>query len=39
MIPRADELMYKAKRASKGSIRIGVFEGAPVWASAVPTLT
>ncbi len=34
---RADELMYMAKRASKGSIRIGVFEGAQVWASAVPT--
>jgi diguanylate cyclase (GGDEF)-like protein len=34
---RADELMYMAKRASKGSIRIGVFEGAQVWASAVPS--
>jgi diguanylate cyclase (GGDEF)-like protein len=34
---RADELMYMAKRASKGSIRIGVFEGAQVWASAVRT--
>jgi diguanylate cyclase (GGDEF)-like protein len=33
---RADELMYMAKRASKGSIRIGVFEGAQVWAKAVP---
>jgi len=33
---RADELMYMAKRQSKGSIRIGVFEGAQVWASAVP---
>jgi diguanylate cyclase (GGDEF)-like protein len=33
---RADELMYMAKRGAKGSIRIGVFEGAQVWASAVP---
>jgi diguanylate cyclase (GGDEF)-like protein len=33
---RADELMYMAKRSSKGSLRIGVFEGAQVWASAVP---
>jgi diguanylate cyclase (GGDEF)-like protein len=34
---RADELMYIAKRTAKGSVRIGVFEGAQVWASAVPT--
>jgi len=34
---RADELMYIAKRGAKGSIRIGVFEGAQVWASAVPS--
>jgi diguanylate cyclase (GGDEF)-like protein len=33
---RADELMYIAKRSAKGSIRIGVFEGAQVWASAIP---
>ena len=33
---RADELMYMAKRTAKGSLRIGVFEGAQVWASAVP---
>ena len=33
---RADELMYMAKRSAKGSLRIGVFEGAQVWASAVP---
>lgn len=34
---RADELMYIAKRTAKGSVRVGVFEGAQVWASAVPT--
>ena len=34
---RADELMYMAKRSNKGSLRIGVFEGDQVWASAVPT--
>lgn len=34
---RADELMYMAKRGNKGSIRIGVFEGDQVWASAVPS--
>ena len=33
---RADELMYMAKRSAKGSLRIGVFEGPQVWASAVP---
>ncbi len=33
---RADELMYTVKRGAKGSIRIGVFEGDQVWASAVP---
>ena len=33
---RADELMYMVKRGAKGSIRIGVFDGAQVWASAVP---
>jgi len=33
---RADELMYMAKRTAKGSLRLGVFEGAQVWASAVP---
>lgn len=33
---RADELMYAAKRGAKGSVRIGVFDGAQVWASAVP---
>ncbi len=33
---RADELMYTVKRGPKGSIRIGVFEGDQVWASAVP---
>lgn len=32
---RADELMYTVKRGNKGSIRIGVFEGDQVWASAV----
>jgi diguanylate cyclase (GGDEF)-like protein len=34
---RADELMYMVKRGAKGSIRIGVFEGDQVWASAVPS--
>jgi diguanylate cyclase (GGDEF)-like protein len=34
---RADELMYIAKRGNKGSLRIGVFEGNQVWASAVPS--
>ena len=34
---RADELMYMAKRGAKGSLRIGVFEGDQVWASAVPS--
>jgi diguanylate cyclase (GGDEF)-like protein len=33
---RADELMYMVKRGAKGSIRIGVFDGDQVWASAVP---
>ena len=33
---RADELMYTVKRGAKGSIRIGVFDGDQVWASAVP---
>jgi diguanylate cyclase (GGDEF)-like protein len=33
---RADELMYTVKRGAKGSIRIGVFEGDQIWASAVP---
>jgi diguanylate cyclase (GGDEF)-like protein len=32
---RADELMYAAKRSAKGSVRMGVFEGAQVWAQAV----
>jgi diguanylate cyclase (GGDEF)-like protein len=32
---RADELMYTVKRGAKGSIRIGVFEGDQIWASAV----
>jgi diguanylate cyclase (GGDEF)-like protein len=33
---RADELMYTVKRGAKGTVRIGVFEGDQVWASAVP---
>ncbi len=33
---RADELMYMVKRGAKGSIRINVFEGDQIWASAVP---
>lgn len=33
---RADELMYMVKRGAKGSVRIGVFDGNQVWASAVP---
>ena len=32
---RADELMYTAKRTAKGSVRLGVFDGAQVWAQAV----
>lgn len=33
---RADELMYTVKRGAKGSVRIGVFDGDQIWASAVP---
>jgi diguanylate cyclase (GGDEF)-like protein len=33
---RADELMYTVKRGVKNSIRLGVFDGNQVWASAVP---
>jgi diguanylate cyclase (GGDEF)-like protein len=32
---RADELMYVAKRTAKGSVRLGVFDGAQVFATAV----
>ncbi len=33
---RADELMYTVKRGAKGSVRLGVFDGNQIWASAVP---
>jgi diguanylate cyclase (GGDEF)-like protein len=36
MMARADELMYSAKRAAKGSVRLGVFEGGARASAARP---
>jgi diguanylate cyclase (GGDEF)-like protein len=41
LMARADELMYQAKRTAKGSVRLGVFDGAvmtpvPIASAAEP---
>jgi hypothetical protein len=36
MMARADELMYSAKRAAKGTVRLGVFEGGARASAARP---